>query len=60
MFWCGIGSTHHDVQLTRRLQAIRHNEPAMLERLLTCFNEVFTELGACHSVPLPVFVTLEG
>ena len=41
VFWRGIGSTRHDVQSTRRLNVIRNIEPAMLERLLRSFDDVF-------------------
>lgn len=41
IFWHGIGSTRHDVQSTRRLNAICHNEPALLDRLLQSFDDVF-------------------
>lgn len=34
VFWRSIGSTRHDVQSTRRMNSIRHNEPELLDRLL--------------------------
>lgn len=43
VFWHSIGSTRHDVQSTRRLNAIRHNELDMLDRLLSSFDDVFAE-----------------
>lgn len=41
MFWRGIGSTCHDVQLTRRLNIFHGTEPAMLDKLLQSFDDVF-------------------
>jgi hypothetical protein len=41
VFWRGIGSTRHDVQSTRRINSIRHNEPALLDKLLNSFDDVF-------------------
>lgn len=41
VFWRGIGSTRHDVQSTRRLNALRHSEPALLDKLLQSFDDVF-------------------
>ncbi|XP_066395761.1 uncharacterized protein [Miscanthus floridulus] len=43
VFWRGIGSTRHDVQSTRRLHALRSNEPVMLELLLNSFEHVFAD-----------------
>jgi hypothetical protein len=40
LFWRGIGSTRHDVQSTRRLATI-HSEPAILDKLLQSFDDVF-------------------
>jgi hypothetical protein len=40
VFWRGIGSTRHDVQSTRRLNAMS-SEPALLDTLLTSFEDVF-------------------
>jgi hypothetical protein len=43
IFWRGIGSTRHDVQSTRRLHAVRSSEPALLDKLLDSFKDVFAE-----------------
>lgn len=43
IFWRGIGSTRHDVRSKHRLNVIHNNEPAMLERLLQSYNDVFAE-----------------
>jgi hypothetical protein len=43
VFWRGIGSTRHDVQSTRRLHAVRSTEPALLDKLLDSFKDVFAE-----------------
>lgn len=42
VFWRGIGSTRHDVQSTRRLNTLRTSEPALLDKLLQSFDDVFT------------------
>lgn len=41
VLWRGIGSTRHDVQPTRRLNAVRHDGPALLDRLLQDFDDLF-------------------
>jgi hypothetical protein len=41
VFWRGIGSTRHDIQSTRRINSIRHNELALLDKLLNSFDDVF-------------------
>jgi hypothetical protein len=43
VFWRGIGCTRHDVQSTRRLNAI-HKEHALLDTLLHSFEDVFAAL----------------
>jgi hypothetical protein len=42
MFWRGISSTRHEVHSTR-LQAISPSEPALLDKLLDSFEDVFAE-----------------
>jgi hypothetical protein len=41
VFWRGIGSTRHDIQSTRRINSIRHNELVLLDKLLNSFDDVF-------------------
>ena len=41
VFWRGIGSTRHDVQSTRRLNSLRSSAPALLDKLLQSFDDVF-------------------
>ena len=43
VFWRGIGSTQHDVQSTQRLHALRQDGPALMERLLQSFEDLFAE-----------------
>lgn len=43
ILWRGIGSTRTDIPPTGRLHAMRHSEPALLERLLASFEDVFAE-----------------
>ena len=41
VFWKGIGSTRTDIAPTGRLHSIRKDEPALLDRLLDSFQDVF-------------------
>jgi hypothetical protein len=43
MFWCGIGSTRHAIQSTQRLHALRQDGPALMERLLQSFEDLFAK-----------------